>query len=197
MKTTLILLFAITAAACSAPVASLTGTLKKTDSTHEAQASDENKPAPVATTAAITAQPDAAAPAAALDPFAGAAAFAGAAPDDESSSHHLGSSNAGKDCFACHGKDLGAPQFILAGTIQAATSGVEIRVVDATGTELAATTTDSDGNFWVKGDTAFPTGAHVGIRDASSEHKMSGAVSVGACNQGGCHSHDRPIVLTN
>ncbi|MFO0734230.1 MAG: hypothetical protein U0270_00045 [Labilithrix sp.] len=137
----------------------------------------------------------------AVDPFAGAPAFTARALETSTSDHHLGDSNAGKDCLACHGKNMGAPAFLFAGTIQKSSidktgaEGVEVRVIDAAGTEVAAVSTDENGNFWLLSDATLPAGASVGIRDATGTRRMSGRIGVGACNQSGCHTKDRPIFL--
>lgn len=198
-------LVAATLAACAAePSSSSLGLRKSTHDTTEADDDDDTTAAGDTTAAESNTVPTPADPAAPpIDPFQGAAAFAAITPATESKDHHLGTSNAGKDCLGCHGKDLGAPEFVLAGTIQtsatntAPATGVQVRIVDATGNEVASVGTDDAGNFWFKGTTAIPAGARVGIRTATGEQKMSAAVTAGACNQAGCHSKDRPIFLTN
>lgn len=135
-----------------------------------------------------------------IDPFQGST-FSAIKALDSTSDHHLGDSNAGRNCLACHGKDMGAPEFILAGTIQKSATdadpavGVQVRVVDPTGTEVANVGTDENGNFWLAGTTALPAGSTVGIRDASGSQKMAGTVSAGSCNQTNCHNQDRRIFL--
>lgn len=139
----------------------------------------------------------------AVDSFGGAPAFAGNAPAKDSTDHHLGNSNAGKECMSCHATGKGAPTFAFGGTVQASktnttgVSGVEVRVVDDKGTQIALVTTDSAGNFWFPGATAIPGGSKVGIRTADGVRKMSGAIATGACNSSGCHSKNQPIFLAN
>lgn len=130
----------------------------------------------------------------ARDPFEGAPAFAVKTPSTVTTDHHLGDSNAGTDCLACHGKNMGAPAFVLAGTIPGATNA-EVRVVDADGREVASVGTDANGNFWFPGTDAFPAGSSVGVRDATTTQKMSGRISAGSCNTSSCHTRARPIFL--
>lgn len=114
-----------------------------------------------------------------LDPFDGAGAFAGNPPAKESTDHHQGSSNQGKECMGCHSAGKGAPTFSFGGTIRATktslegAAGVEVRIVDEKGAQIALTTSDSVGNFWFKGTVEIPGGARVAIRTAGGAQKMS------------------------
>jgi hypothetical protein len=137
--------------------------------------------------------------------FTDVAAYALVTPPDESSNHHLGDSNAGKDCLSCHTGE-GAPQFVVGGTVLATktgnddidgVAGVQVRVVSATGEEIALVGTDSSGNFWLEGDLVLPAGSRVGVRSASSTKTMSGTVGNGSCNQSGCHVSPQPIFLSD
>lgn len=137
-----------------------------------------------------------------VDAFAGAPAFTTITPTVDSSQQHLGSSNAGKDCLACHGvPDDGAPTFSLAGTVRLAAAqpdgatGVQVRVVGPDGTEVALVGTDSVGNFWLLGATQVPAGSHVAIRNGTVEQKMSGTIANGSCNTASCHDPTRPIFI--
>jgi hypothetical protein len=135
------------------------------------------------------------------DPFAGAASFAEMTLGTDTSRHHLGDSNAGKDCLSCHNGSNTAPGFELGGTVRQTggssdgATGVQVRIVDPTGTEVALVGTDSQGNFWLKGTSKIPAGSHVAIRDGSTEKKMSGTIGNGSCNTAGCHDPNRPIFL--
>lgn len=171
------------------------------DDEHDVAQTKQTKPKPAAESPDASAPPPSADAAVTLDPFQGAAAFAEITPDTTTSAHHLGDSNAHRDCLACHGKAMGAPEFVLAGTIQktasdpAPVSGVEVRVLDPSGTEVASVGTDENGNFWLRGTIALPAGSMVGIRDASGTKKMSATIAAGSCNQSGCHNQDRPIFV--
>lgn len=139
-----------------------------------------------------------------VDPFAGAPAFATITPGLDSSQQHLGSSNAGKDCLSCHGvPDDGAPTFSLAGTVHLTAgstdgaTGVQVRIVAPDGTEVASVGTDSVGNFWLLGTAQIPAGSHVGVRNGTTEQKMSGAIANGSCNTAGCHDPTRPLFIGN
>lgn len=196
----MLLLFALATAAvvaCSpAPQSAFGGRTGDDDDDGDAPKTTESAalPVPAGGEAADAGPP-------AVDPFAGAPAFAARALETSTSDHHLGDSNAGKDCLACHGKNMGAPAFLFAGTIQKSSidrtgaEGVEVRVVDAAGKEVAAVSTDENGSFWLLSDATLPAGASVGIRDATGTRRMSGRIGVGACNQSGCHTKDRPIFL--
>lgn len=135
--------------------------------------------------------------------FDNAPAFAGNAPAKESSDHHQGSSNQGKECMSCHSAGKGAPTFAFAGTIRTTktslegAAGVEVRVIDDKGNPIGLVTSDSVGNFWLPGTVAIPGGSKVAIRTAGGAVKMSGAIATGACNMSGCHTSDRPIFLAN
>jgi hypothetical protein len=136
--------------------------------------------------------------------FANAEAYALITPTEESSDHHGQQSNANKDCLSCHAGGLNAPQFLVAGTVydtkssSAGASGVQVRIVDPSGNEIALVGTDSAGNFWLEAGTAtLPPGSFVGVRDATSNKEMKASVSSGSCNQSGCHVKPRPIFLAD
>lgn len=153
---------------------------------------------PASKTDAVETTPDADGGVAALparDPFEGAAAYAPIKTSTVTTDHHLGDSNAGTDCLACHGRDMGAPAFVLAGTVPGAAAGAQVRVVDADGREVASVGTDANGNFWFPGTVAFPAGSSVGIRNGDVTQKMSGRISGGSCNTASCHTRARPIFL--
>jgi hypothetical protein len=161
---------------------------KKTDTT----------PAPTATTVADAGPPPA------PSPFKGDSAFQSLAPDTDSSDHHFSDTNAGKDCMGCHGEGQGAPQFAFGGTLYADKSGTtgvpnaEVRIIDSTGAEVAHTSTDSAGNFWLLSSSVkIPPGSRVGVRDGTTEKAMNGTIAVGACNQTGCHNKAMPLFLGN
>jgi hypothetical protein len=145
---------------------------------------------------------DAGAAAPAIAAFSNAPPFSLVTPSDESSDHHGGDSNAGKDCLSCHTGE-GAPQFVIGGTVFGEKSGAEglagaeVRIVSKTGEELALVGTDSDGNFWLEGAAALPAGAVAGVRNATATKSMTGKVGTGSCNQSGCHASARPIVVTD
>jgi len=139
-----------------------------------------------------------------IDAFTGAAAYVkGAANGDSSNTSHniapINNNNpAGNDCMTCHkigGAAAGNP-WVFGGTVYttkggntAAPAGVEVRIVSATGTELASTYTDAQGNFWIDqlkdNSLTIPAGAKVGIRDGASQQPM---LTVLAAGQGGCQS---------
>jgi hypothetical protein len=121
------------------------------------------------------------------DAFTGEGPFTTGSANDESSNHHGGSSNAGRDCMNCHGGG-NAPAFTFAGTISPATAGAEVRVVGPTGTEVGRAYSDSSGNFWVLGGGSIPSGALTGVRNAGSTKTMTGPISAGGCN--GCHGQN-------
>jgi hypothetical protein len=161
----------------------------------------EPAPVPSAPPAPV---PDAGPPADAAPPltaFTGTTPYALITPPAQSSDHHGGDSNAGKDCLLCH-TGAGAPKFAVAGTVYttksatAGASGVQVRVVSPTGVELALVGTDADGNFWFENDaTILPPGSRVGVRDTTSTQLMTTAPGA-SCNQTTCHvSTTRPIYL--
>ncbi|MBX3232966.1 MAG: hypothetical protein KIT84_11710 [Labilithrix sp.] len=167
----------------------------------EDDASDEDDDVVETDVSPTDTTPDPTPPPAPKDVFEGAPAFAGNRPGTESSDHHLGSSNAGKSCMSCHAPGKGAPTFVFGGTVQRSrtntqgAAGVEVRVIDDKGAEIALATTDSSGNFWFKGAAQIPGGSRVAIRDAAGVQKMNGAIATGACNSGGCHTKELPIFL--
>ena len=177
----------------------------KDDAAEEDATSDDDNgvgTATEATTETPATEPAKPAPAPPVNVFASGTAFAAGATATESAKHHLKTSNAGKDCMGCHDVGGGAPTFAFAGTIYqskngAAAPGAQVRIVDAKGTEIGNATSDSSGNFWFPSNTPLPAGARVGVRDGTSTKTMSGAISTGGCNQGGCHAKDRPIYLAD
>jgi hypothetical protein len=162
---------------------------------------DDSAPAKKSTTSTTDSAKLDAGPPPVADPFAGAASFTTMTLGTDTSRHHLGDSNAGKDCLSCHNGSNTAPGFELGGTVRETggssdgATGVQVRIVDPAGTEVALVGTDSQGNFWLKGTTKIPAGSHVAIRDASGEKKMSGTIGNGSCNTAGCHDPNRPIFL--
>jgi hypothetical protein len=133
--------------------------------------------------------------------FSDTAPFALITPATQSTDHHGGDSNAGKDCLLCH-TGAGAPQFIAAGTVftthgsNVGASGVQVRIVSSADEEIAFAGTDGSGNFWVAGTTPLPANAKVGIRDATQTRLMTGTPK-GSCNQSNCHvSTTQPIFLS-
>lgn len=203
-------LAAFGAAACEPPQptnlrrskSNSTRTTNDDDPEEEDDEEDVGTAAATTQTPATEPAPEPAKAAPPVNPFAGATAFAAQTPATQSAQHHLKSSNAGKDCMGCHDVGAGAPTFMFAGTVYqtktgAAAPGAQVRVVDAQGAEIGLATSDASGNFWFPSKTALPAGARVGVRDGTSTKTMSAAISAGGCNQGGCHSKDRPIFLVD
>ncbi len=113
-----------------------------------------------------------------------------------------GGHNPGRACFGCHtsqctgGNDCG-PELVFGGTLYdgsgTGVAGAEVRFVDANGNGTSVYTT-SEGNFWLRGSSAFAAPAHVGVRNASAVQNMftalqstsqPPAVTGGDCNA--CH----------
>ena len=131
--------------------------------------------------------------------FTGAAAFnaAGTAVGDSlrPGDHPNAGNPAGVDCMDCHSAAGGATaKFAFAGTVYTSAAGTapikgaEVRLVDATGKELALIYSDAHGNFW--SDIAgVPGGSHIGARNAKTKKEMAtalGATDTG-CQKAGCH----------
>jgi hypothetical protein len=162
------------------------------------EAEEENE----AVTAPSTTSPvvDAGASTPTVNAFASAGAFALTTPADQSTNHHDGSSHAGGDCLGCH-TGAGAPKFAIAGTVFRSRSssegaaGVQVRVVNSAGVEIALVGTDAEGNFWWKNAAPLPAGSFVGVRDGSTKRAMNASISVGACGQTSCHDAKRPMFL--
>lgn len=173
----------------------------KSDSSADAPLTSPTSGGTPATTDSAPLTVDAGAATPTVDAFTGAPAFAVITPTDDTSNHHLGDSNAGKDCLSCHSGNLGPPTFALGGTVRATAggtdgaTGVQVRIVGPDGTEVASVGTDAEGNFWLLGAKTIPAGSHVGVRDGTTEKKMSGTISSGSCNTAGCHDPTRPIFL--
>lgn len=110
----------------------------------------------------------------------------------------------GKACVAtgCHAD---SPKWGAGGTVYAALTGgalpdnlkkkVQIRIVNADGTEYGTFYPDDDGNFYLSApvDKPFPgPGSRVGIRTEQGQTKMMTATIEGAaganCNAVGCHN---------
>ena len=103
----------------------------------------------------------------------------------------------GQNCFNCHKNGGPSPAMVMGGGAVNATASIEVRVVDAkTGTQVADAYTDELGNFYVNGNPLNGTFA-VGVRDGQKTSLMVGAITSGACNQGGtCHGGTQgPIKL--
>jgi hypothetical protein len=140
----------------------------------------------------------------AINAFTNTSPYALITPARQSKDHHGGKvSHAGEDCLLCH-TGQGAPKFAIAGTVfstKAATgpaTGVQVRVISATGEEIALVGTDQSGNFWLKAQaTIIPAGSRVGIRDGARTKLMGATIGTGACNQTGCHVSTRPIYLSD
>jgi hypothetical protein len=167
---------------------------------HAPPSSDDAGAAASADAAALPSAPPSADAATPNDAFGSVAPYALITPPDDSTNHHGGDSNAGKDCLSCHTGE-GAPQFVVAGTLfrtAAGTDGVagaQVRVVAPGGFEVALVGTDSAGNFWLEGTAPLPPGAVVGARDGASSRTMSETIGSGSCNASGCHVAPRPISL--
>jgi hypothetical protein len=117
--------------------------------------------------------------------FTGAPAYAAGTASGQSTAvaaHRTG--NPGQNCQGCHAGAT-APRFGVAGTIQGAGAGAEVRIVDGNGAQLARAYTDSVGNFWVAGNVNLGAGARVGIRNGTSTRLMAGPITSAACNS--CH----------
>lgn len=154
--------------------------------------------------------PDASAPvdagrtdAGAADPVFGTTTFAYTNPGvtaNGANAAHAGTVE-GKDCVVagCHGNGSADP-WLFGGTVYNAAQGgqtvaqAEVRVVDATGTEVAKAYTDANGNFWFqKGALNMPVGGRVGVRTATAVKRMATPLQAaqpgagGGCNNAGCH----------
>lgn len=100
----------------------------------------------------------------------------------------------GQDCLGCHKMGGSGPVFLFGGTVcadmncNARAVDKEIRVRGSDGKAFAAHS-DDDGNFWYEPGTgeaiAFP--AMSGARDGTNTALMTGTISMGSCNSGGCH----------
>lgn len=136
----------------------------------------------------------------AVTAFTGAPAYATPAAGASSANGNHADGNPGINCMDCHragGTAAGNP-WGIAGTIYAAPTGAaivaqaEIRLVDATGKQLASVYTDPVGNFWsdpIAG--GIPAGAKVGVRNGTLQKLMATALSGdadGACQRAGCHA---------
>jgi hypothetical protein len=132
--------------------------------------------------------------------FTGAKGFnAAGAPvgDSQNGAHPNGGNPAGVNCMDCHGAAGGAnAKWGIAGTVYDTAAGttplkgVEVRVVDAAGKELALVYSDNKGNFWA--DTivgGVPGGSKVGVRNATVTKLMSTALTTqdASCQKAGCH----------
>jgi hypothetical protein len=104
-----------------------------------------------------------------------------------SDGHH----NPGLDCLGCHDDSTadGAPTFTVAGTLYDGPSGnnpkpgATVIVVDATGQEYHMTTS-TNGNFYMSSPVMQPLKAKV---TGCPKTKQMNGLSVGNCNQAGCH----------
>ncbi len=149
-------------------------------------------------------QPQPAAPAAAAEKtiFTDAPAYASQPVAASAASAHAAKKQAAPNlstaCLSCHKAGGTAPQFVIAGTVYADAAGtkgapdVEIRVADASGNGTSVHS-DADGNFWVKGTTAFAGPGHAGARDATLTKTMHQPITTGDCNS--CHNSDLPLLL--
>jgi hypothetical protein len=174
------------------------------DDDGDSKSSSGDNPAPAKLDASA---PEAAPPPVLITAFGNAGPFAPSPPQISSARHDGWRSNAGQDCMTCHdGKTSGVPRFVIAGTVYTgATSGtgarnVQVRMVDATGQEIASIGTDDSGNFWLKAGalTELPAGAAVGVRNALSTKLMARKIdstAAGSCNRFGCHNTERRIFV--
>jgi hypothetical protein len=123
---------------------------------------------------------------------------AGAPVGDSANAAHPNMGNpAGVNCMDCHSAAGGAnAKWGIAGTVYNSSAGTtpvakaEVRVVDATGKELALVYSDDKGNFWA--DTivgGIPAGSKVGVRNATVTKLMSTTLAAkdSGCQQTGCH----------
>ncbi len=124
--------------------------------------------------------------------FNGAPAFLGGAPAGRTSVDAHGSSgNGGQNCLDCHkaGGDPNAPAFAFAGTVGGKKPSVEIRVVNAQGTEVCGLVkTDTAGNFWCKAAAVADGASHAAARNATGVSGMIQVITNASCNSGAsCH----------
>ncbi len=111
---------------------------------------------------------------------------------------------AGLDCKTCHvaGGTAGDKVWGISGTVYNTVSGnapvpqAEVRLVDATGKELAKVYSDALGNFWSNAITV-PAGAKVGVRNATATKVMVAPLTTqdGGCQKAGCHAAPQRIFL--
>lgn len=115
----------------------------------------------------------------------------------QNAAHPNGGNPAGVDCMTCHGAGGGAgAKWGIAGTVYNSAAGTapiakaQVRVVDATGKELANVYSDALGNFWADAiNGGLPGGAKVGARNATITKLMGTALTTqdAACQKAGCH----------
>ncbi len=144
--------------------------------------------------------PDGGASSGAPDPVFGTTAFAYQNPGLVANGANVAHAGTvvGKNCVqaSCHAP--GSPKvWLIGGTVfdgPASTTTVaqaEVRVVDATGRELAKAYTDPNGNFWLEKGALpdIPANAKAGVRTATAVQRMGAGITgptVG-CNNTGCH----------
>lgn len=133
-----------------------------------------------------------------VDPFEGAPAFSGGSAAAASvvlkHQREVNIDPTGQDCFGsnCHGHNFEAPSLLFGGTVYRDSDatgpavGVEIRVLDATGT-AHTTYSDSNGNFYVRATGSLALPAHAGARNATGALVMEGEVTDRSCNSASCH----------
>jgi len=117
--------------------------------------------------------------------------------DSQNAAHPNAGNPAGVNCMDCHSAAGGAnAKWGIAGTVYNSSAGTapvakaEVRVVDATGKELALVYSDDKGNFWA--DTivgGIPAGSKVGVRNATVTKLMGTVLAAkdSGCQQAGCH----------
>lgn len=143
------------------------------------------------------------------DAFAGAAAYSATtpgppnAPAKGKNAAHTGTGQdpAGQACLPCHaGFQFGGTVYgEAAGTTRVAAA--EVRIVDATGKQLALVATDVDGNVWGTAAAPVTEGSKVGVRKDGKVKLMATPLKVGdgncARNDANCHSVGKqgPIYL--
>jgi len=140
------------------------------------------------------------------DPVFGTTAFAAGTPSGgpaKGNANHSKFANndpSGQDCVVagCH---LDARPWAFAGTLYTDATGTarvpaaEIRVTGPDGKLYGSTFSDPDGNFWIElSDPKVPAGSRVGVRTATKQMEMAGAIGgaqVG-CQSTACHGAGNP-----
>jgi hypothetical protein len=130
--------------------------------------------------------------------FTGAGAYMSGQPATSAKTQHMNNMvgvTPGKDqaCLTCHKNGGAGVEFMFGGTIfldQAGTmpaANYEVRVRGSDGVGYISHS-DADGNFWFKKGMAtlqFP--ATSGGRNMNATALMTGTITTGDCNDGGCH----------
>lgn len=141
----------------------------------------------------------------AVNAFTGAGGYVSGQPATSAKTQHTNNMvgvtpGKGDACLQCHKNGGSGVEFMFGGTIfldQAGTmpaANHEVRVRGSDGTGYIAHS-DADGNFWFKKGMAnlqYP--ANTGGRNMSATALMTGTITMGDCNDGGCHGGNQGAI---